>query len=747
MRFSWRQGALNDFKNGRKAGVLKRIGNIIMGLSKGSKGNGLVTQYSIDLNGQLEEKGETLLYKDRRVTSRQSLEIIYEVCMVLMQSFDIHEICEKVMQTLFNYLNRIDSGAILIKDPQSGELKTLIARSRSSTQNIRINYSRTIVQQVIREGKAVILADMSRQENVKLSGSIEALGIKSIICVPLMSKAGVQGVFYLHSITAAKGFRKDDLYFLVCISTPTAMAIENAQLYTKRMEAEQALRESEEKYRNLVENANDAILIVQDRTIKFANPRTQELTGYDIKELQGMDPFDLCHPEEKETIIDCYQRRLKGENIVSYYSFRIFRKSGEYAWVQINAANILWEGRPATLNFMRDITQQKNMEEQFFQAQKMEAMGTLAGGIAHDFNNLLMAIQGNASLMLLDLDPANPYHEKLKSIENCVQRGAELTRQLLGFAQSGKYDVKPTDLNSLVMKTSEMFGRTKKEITIYRKYQQGIFAVEVDQGQMEQVLLNLLVNAWQAMPGGGVIDLETRNLIVEENQDLFPNLRRGKYVRLSITDTGMGMDAATRKRIFDPFFTTKGMGRGSGLGLASVYGIIKQHNGYIEVESEKGKGTSFYIYLPASEKLIPKKVLAQQDIVRGHETVLFVDDEQMVLDVSKDILKSIGYKVLTASGGEEALKIYDQNKNQISLVILDMIMPGMDGGKTYSHLKRLNPQIKVLLSSGYSINEEVTAIMEKGCNGFIQKPFNVKEIAIKIREILGDPVSQGEDPE
>ncbi|RPI72246.1 MAG: PAS domain S-box protein, partial [Desulfobacteraceae bacterium] len=566
--------------------MLKKISDKIMGLSKRPKEEGLVTQYSIDLNNQIEEAGENFLYKDRQITSRQSLEVIYEVCMVLMQTFDIQEICEKVMQTLFAYLKRVDSGAILLTDPQSSELKTLIARSRSSSQNVRINYSRTIVNQVIREGKAVMLADMSRSEKIPLSGSIEALGIQSIICVPLMSKAGVQGVFYLHSVTAAKGFQKDDLYFLVCISTPTAMAIENAQLYARRLEAEQSLRESEEKYRYLVENANDAILIVQDRIIKFANPRTQELTGYPIQELQGMNPFDLCHPEEREIIVDCYQRRLQGESVPSYYSFRVYKKNNEYAWVQINAANVIWEGKPATLNFIRDITQQKNVEDQFFQAQKMEAMGTLAGGIAHDFNNLLMAIQGNASLMLLDQDPAHPYHEKLKSIENCVQRGAELTRQLLGFAQSGKYDVRPTDLNSLIVKTSEMFSRTKKEITDYRKYQQGIFAVEVDQGQMEQELLNLLVNACHAMtimrpagqPPGGALTVSIGRAAAGDQAASCPaDAVKSPFWRLSVKDTGIGMDSQMLDKIFDPFYTTKGPEQGTGLGLAMTADIVKQH--------------------------------------------------------------------------------------------------------------------------------------------------------------------------
>ena len=275
----------------------------------------------------------------------------------------------------------------------------------------------------------------------------------------------------------------------------------------------------------------------------------------------------------------------------------------------------------------------------------MEAIGTLAGGIAHDFNNLLMGIQGYASLTLLDLDPSNPNYERLKRIEEQVQSGADLTKQLLGFARGGRYEVKPADMNEIIEKTSSMFGRTKKEISIHRKYGKDLWSVEVDRGQMEQVFLNLYVNAWQAMPGGGEIYLETENVLLDDEQAFPYSVRPGKYVKIAVTDTGTGMDEKTRERIFDPFFTTKEMGRGTGLGLATVYGIIKGHKGMINVYSEPGHGTTFTIYLPASEKKVVKEKTAAGKILMGTETILLVDDEKMVLEVSKELLASMGYQV------------------------------------------------------------------------------------------------------
>jgi nitrogen-specific signal transduction histidine kinase/ActR/RegA family two-component response regulator len=390
------------------------------------------------------------------------------------------------------------------------------------------------------------------------------------------------------------------------------------------------------------------------------------------------------------------------------------------------------------LNFVKDITEQKRLEASLQQAQKMEAIGTLAGGIAHDFNNLLMGIQGRNSLIMMDLDPSDPHFDHLKSIEEYVTRATDLTRQLLGFARGGKYEVKPTDINKIVRRSSEMFGRTKKEVSIQAEYEQKIWPVKVDRTQIEQVLLNLYVNAWQAMPLGGDIYLQTENVALNSAFVAPYGLDPGRYVKISVRDTGCGMDDAVRQRVFDPFFTTKEMGRGTGLGLASAYGIIRNHAGIITVESIKDQGTTFNLYLPASKESIQKERQVPPKIVKGDETILLVDDEEMVLDVGRQMIEKLGYRVLTAKSGEEAFDVYVHFRDRIDLVILDMIMPDLSGGETYNRLKKIDAAVKVLLSSGYSIEGEAKEIIARGCNGFIQKPFNIHALSQKLRKILDE---------
>jgi len=493
----------------------------------------------------------------------------------------------------------------------------------------------------------------------------------------------------------------------------------------------------EEKYRILVDHANEAIFIAQDGVVKFPNPSTLALVGYSVEELAQIPFVNLIHPEDRQMVWENHQKRLRGEDLPHIYSFRVLNRSGEEFWVQLNTVLTTWEGRPATLNYLRDITPLKKLELQFQQAQKMEAIGTLAGGIAHDFNNLLMGIQGYISLMLFNLDSTHPHYENLKKIEEHVRSGASLTSQLLGFARRGKYEVKPADLNQIIQRSSEMFERTKKEIKIYRKYQENIWIVGVDRGQIEQLLLNLYVNAWQAMPEGGNLYLETKNVTLRKDYIKPFWVQPGDYVKISVTDTGIGMDEKTKQRIFEPFFTTKAMGRGTGLGLASAYGIVKNHGGFINVYSEKGHGTTFTIYLPVREKELKeeKKVLSAE-LLRGTETILLVDDEDTIINVVEKSLNLLGYRVLVARGGEEAAEIYRGNQQEIALVILDMIMPGIGGGKAYDLLKEINPHVKTILSSGYSFNGEAAQIMARGCDGFIQKPFGIKELSKKIREIL-----------
>ena len=516
------------------------------------------------------------------------------------------------------------------------------------------------------------------------------------------------------------------------------LELENIQNQLKRYSAnlETLVAETEKKYQILIDNADESIFIIQDDVIKFPNPRTIELFAYPKEEIAHIPFIDLVLDEDRGVILGQPQQIAGAKKIIPTSTFRIMRRSGETVWVDMNAVSIEWGDKPGFLVFLRDVTEKKRMEAELIQAQKMEAIGTLAGGIAHDFNNILMGILGYTSLMLLNTEPDNTSHERLKSIEHLVESGADLTKQLLGFARGGKYEVKPTDVNELVRRSSEIFGRTKKEITIHRNYQKDLYTADVDRGQIEQVLLNLFVNAWQAMPGGGDLYLETSNVTLDEIYTRLHSITPGDYVKISVTDNGTGMDQATQRRIFEPFFTTKGMGLGTGLGLASAYGIIKNHGGIINVYSEVGRGTTFTIYLPASTRAIFEEKIIHAEAKKSTESVLIVDDQDMILAVARDMLKALGYKVFTAQGGKEALAIYNENKKSIDVVILDMIMPSMSGGETFDKLKAINPDVRVILSSGYSINGQATEIMKRGCNGFIQKPFNIKELSQKIREVL-----------
>ena len=428
---------------------------------------------------------------------------------------------------------------------------------------------------------------------------------------------------------------------------------------------------------------------------------------------------------------------LSGRSFSGISSQR-YTKRGELVDVSISIATFVDDaGRPAgSVHILRNVTERKKLEAQLQQAQKLEAIGTLAGGIAHDFNNLLMGIQGNVSLVIMDLPPSSPWHERLRGIESQVQSGARLTSQLLGYARKGRYQVQPIDLNRLLTETSETFGRTRKNVTVRRELEHDLLVVEADRGQMEQVLLNLFVNAADAMPDGGNLILKTSIADHRAMQGKLYTPEPGNYAMIRVTDTGMGMYKKTVERIFDPFFTTKERGRGTGLGLASAYGIIKGHGGYIDVESKRGQGSTFSIFLPISEKIIDVSAKYSPELNKQTGTILLVDDEDIILDVGRSLLELIGYRVLTARDGKEAVEVYRKDQEEIDLVLLDIVMPNMGGGQAYDRLKEINPGVKVLLLSGYSIDGEAKQILERGCNGFIQKPFTMKELYTKMTEVL-----------
>ena len=666
-----------------------------------------------------------------RLLDSEKLGTAIEIGSIVNSTLNLAELLAVIM----GHVNRVTNSTastLMLRDDTTGELVFSVPTGpkEDTLTDIRIPSGKGIAGWVAEHEQPALVPDV--RKDTRFYSEIDRISgfeTKSIICVPLKAKAKLIGVLEAINKVDGSAFTEEDALLLSIFANQAAIAIENARLYGE-------LKESEEKYRRLVEHANDAIFIVQDEVVKFPNPKTEAMIGYSTEELANIPFTNFIHPEDRGLVLERHKRRMVGENPPSTYSFRITNRSGEELWVQLNTVLITWEGRPATLNLLRDITQQRRLEAQFESAQRMESLGTLAGGIAHDFNNLLMAMQGNVSLILSDLDPSHPYYERLRNIERGIRSGAELTNGLLGFARSGKYQVKPTDLNDLIKRSSDMFSRTKKEITIHTKYQRDIWPVEVDRGQIEQALLNLYVNAWQAMPKGGELYLQSENVTFDEDHGKPYGLKPGNYVKMTIADTGLGMGDTTQKRIFEPFFTTKEMGRGTGLGLASVYGIIKNHDGIINVDSKKGEGSTFTFYLPASEKEVVKEEEIPEEVLEGTEMVLLVDDEEMVLDVGEGFLKKLGYTALVARSGKEAIELYKENKDKIDMVILDMIMPQMGGGETYDRLKKINPNIKILLSSGYSINGQAKEIMKRGCEGFIQKPFDMGELSQKIREVL-----------
>ncbi len=520
--------------------------------------------------------------------------------------------------------------------------------------------------------------------------------------------------------------------------------------FNKSRMADEALRESELKYRTIVESVEEGCFEIDlEGNLTFFNDPLCKMLGYTPEELLGKNTREFTSRATMLKMDQIYDQIRKTGEPIRGTGYDAVGKNGESLDLELAASLIRNpKGNPVGIRgVLRDVSERKDAEAQkrkfeiqVQQAQKMESIGTLAGGIAHDFNNILMGIQGNASLMLLKTDSSHVFYEKLKNIEAYVENGTELTRQLLGFARRGKYHTIATDINSIIDKSASMFGRTKKEIRIHKDLMPDIDTVEVDRGQIEQALLNLYVNAWQAMPEGGDLYLKTENVILDADfENIQPyKVETGKYIKITVADTGSGFDDETKKRIFEPFFTTKEMGRGTGLGLASVYGIIKSHGGYINVHSQKDQGTTFAVYLPASAKEVQQEKAEPviKTVAKGTGTILLIDDEEMIIKVGQELLQELGYKVIAARSGEEAIRLYLKNADKIDLVVMDMIMPGMGGGETFDNLKAINPDIKVLLSSGYSINGQASKILERGCDGFIQKPFNLNQLSEKIQRII-----------
>jgi len=507
----------------------------------------------------------------------------------------------------------------------------------------------------------------------------------------------------------------------------------------RRLAAEENLKESEEKYRHLVTNADEAIFIIQDEVVKFPNPKTLEMTGYSSAELAEIPFINLVHPGDKGTVFEGYLRLLEGEQRPMTYPFRIKDKRGKEIWVRLANAAIIWEKKPGILCFLKDITEEKKLEAQFIQAQKMESVGRLAGGVAHDFNNLLTAIIGHSELIESRLKTNDPFLKDIKVILQASDRAAQLTSQLLAFSRKQTLQPKIIDLNQVIDNMLSMLKRIIGEDIVFNILPADkLWTIKVDPGQMEQVIINLAVNARDAMETGGLLSIKTRNIEVNDTLGQVKSniqIQPGKYVLLSVSDTGAGMSAEVKANIFEPFFTTKKSGKGTGLGLSTVYGIISQSGGQIMVESEPGTGTTFYIYLPAVEGQIDVIEAASDssENLKGSETILIVEDDEAVRSIAVETLKRNGYNVIEANTGGDALILCAGFGKPVDIVITDVIMPNMSGPEFIKRLEKIWPEFKRLFISGYSENDLVDqgAIIH-----YLQKPFHPKSLALKVRQVL-----------
>ena len=513
-----------------------------------------------------------------------------------------------------------------------------------------------------------------------------------------------------------------------------------------RRQTESALGESEEKYRNILESIEEGYLETDLRgNLIFFNKAVSRTLGRTLAELQGTNFKKYIDRSSRRPLWQMAAAILREEKISGPALVKIICKDASRRFIELSASPLRSaDGRVDGFRCVgRDVTERlkaelerKELEAQLQQTQRMEAIGTLAGGIAHDFNNLLMGIQGNTTLLLMSLTAADSCYQNVKSIEQCVRSGANLTRQLLGYARGGKYMVKPSKVSEIVEKTSNLFGRTHKKTKIISRYAADGWSVSIDRSQIEQVLVNLYLNAWQAMDGGGTLYLDTENVQVEADFANKHQAQPGKYVKITVRDTGSGIQESIQDRVFEPFFTTKPMGRGTGLGLASAFGIIKNHDGIICFDSKPGQGTTFSLFLPAVDAPAASEAPNIEQWVAGHETVLVVDDEPYILDACTAMLTGMGYRVLTAGSGADAVALYSKKEQPIDLVILDMVMPEMDGRETFRQLKKLDPGVKVILSSGYSLEDMAEEMLSMGCESFVQKPFDEHQISRKIRELL-----------
>lgn len=597
--------------------------------------------------------------------------------------------------------------------------------------------------------KAFLVNDLL-QETGKLSERSLALakrmGVHSLVCVPIIYEMNSLGILAVDNVVSKRVLTQSDMNLLMGVASQTAASISEALAFEK-------LQESERKYRELVENANSIILRMDtEGYITFFNEYAQRFFGYGEREILGQNIRGKLLPDEPSVDEDLKALLLElahNPELPAVREREYLLKDGRTVWIAWTNKPIFDEqGRlKEILSIGNDLTELKQagqeketLEVQLQEAQKMEAIGTMAGGIAHDFNNILQAIFGYTQILLMKGKAEDPGHKYLKGIEKSVQRASDLTKRLLIFSRKVKSQLRPMDLGVEVVQVAKLLERTiPKMVKIELDLAKKLNLINADSVQIEQILMNFGINARDAMPEGGRLTFATRNVSLD-GSSLDPRLgaARGEYVLLSVSDSGHGIKDEIKDHIFEPFFTTKETGKGTGLGLSVVYGIVRSHDGYITCDSEEGRGTTFTIYFPVLEGDVasPKEKVETEILPEeGTGTILLVDDEETVRTPAEEVLKEFGYTVITAGDGETAFELY-RNSGSVDIVILDLIMPGMGGVHCMKKLLHLDPDANIIMTSGYSADESVNVALKAGAKGFVRKPWDVRNMLKMVNDIL-----------
>ncbi|MGH9432652.1 MAG: PAS domain S-box protein [Terriglobia bacterium] len=646
-----------------------------------------------------------------------------------------------------------------LRDDHSRAVQAL----RASESRYRLLFERNLagVYSVTLDGRILDLNEAgARMFGYESAEEAKARPLWEIAPAPDELKALMRRVVELKTVTNLEAaLRKRDGRPLWVLFTATLIESEDGSPptiegtlidITDRKDAEEALRRSEKRFRELIDNSSDAVSLIDARgQVLFSSHSISPILGYEVEERLGRDVFELMHPDDAAATKTAFQKLLDHPDSTVTLQIRYRHKNGTWRWLEALGKNLLREPsvRALVVNY-RDITERKQLQEQFYQSQKMEAVGRLAGGVAHDFNNLLTAIIGYSDIVLEKLPAQSDHRRSIREIKKAGERAALLTKQLLAFSRQQMLSPQILDLNQVVLETSRLLRRLiGDDIELVTTPASPLGRVKADPTQLDQVLMNLAVNARDAMPRGGRLMIETSNTQVEDNLASDPvKVAPGRYTVLTVKDTGCGMDAATRARAFEPFFTTKEKGKGTGLGLATVYGIVKQSGGYIWIFSEPGQGTTFKIYLPRVDEVPePAKAAEVQALPRhGTETILLVEDHPSVRQLTSRLLRAQGYLVLEARSGKEALALAEKHPGTISLLLTDVVMPQLSGQALAKQMTEKHPEIRVLFMSGYAGTSYAQQTSLEPDAAFIQKPFDADQLATRVREVL-DGVPPGTD--